>query len=149
MAKVPLPERGQPLDVTYIYQLADTINDLSTQVSSATYNYTTVDTVSAGKQSVKTSEARMIGGYVEIANNSTVSAGNEKTFSYDFPSDFKYQPIATATLVNVGNTPAGQNASVILKVVTTSRVEGIVRVGASGDLSLAVNLIIRGIPNEH
>jgi hypothetical protein len=147
MAKVPLPERGQPLDVTYIYQLADTINDLSTQVSSATYNYTTIDTVSAGKQSVKTSEARMIGGYVEIANNSTVSAGNEKTFSYDFPSDFKYQPIATATLVNVGNTPAGQNASVILKVVTTSRVEGIVRFGASGDLSLAVNLIILGIPN--
>jgi hypothetical protein len=147
MAKVPLPERGQPLDVTYIYQLADTINDLSTQVSSATYNYTTVDTVSAGKQSVKTSEARMIGGYVEIANNSTVSAGNEKTFSYDFPSDFKYQPIATATLVNVGNTPAGQNATVILKVVTTSRVEGIVRFGASGDLSLAVNLIILGIPN--
>ena len=147
MAKVPLPERGQPLDVTYIYQLADTINDLSTQVSSATYNYTTVDTVSAGKQSVKTSEARMIGGYVEIANNSTVSAGNEKTFSYDFPSDFKYQQIATATLVNVGNTPAGQNASVILNVVTTSRVEGIVRFGASGDLSLAVNLIILGIPN--
>jgi hypothetical protein len=147
MAKVPLPERGQPLDVTYIYQLADTINDLSTQVSSATYNYTTVDTVSAGKQSVKTSEARMIGGYVEVANNSTVSAGNEKTFSYDFPSDFKYQPIATATPVNIGNTPAGQNVSIILKTVTTSRIEGIVRFGASGDLSLAVNLIILGIPN--
>lgn len=147
MAKVPLPERGQPLDVTYIYQLADTINDLSTQVSSATYNYTTVDTVSAGKQSVKTSEARLIGGYVEVANNSTVSAGNEKTFSYDFPSDFKYQPIATATPVNIGNTPAGQNVNVILKTVTTSRVEGIVRFGASGDLSLAINLIILGIPN--
>ncbi len=147
MAKVPLPERGQPLDVTYIYQLAETVNELATQVSSATYNYTTVDTVSAGKQSVKTSEARMIGGYVEVANNSTVSAGNEKTFSYDFPSDFKYQPIATATPVNIGNTPAGQNVSVILKTVTTSRVEGIVRFGASGDLSLAVNLIILGIPN--
>ena len=147
MAKVPLPERGQPLDVTYIYQLADTINDLSTQVSSATYNYTTVDTVSAGKQSVKTSEARMIGGYVEVANNSTVSAWKEKTFSYDFPSDFKYQPIATATPVNIGNTPAGQNVSVILKTITTSKVEGIVRFGASGDLSLAVNLIILGIPN--
>ena len=86
MAKVPLPERGQPLDVTYIYQLAETINDIATQVSSATYNYTTIDTVSAGKQSVKTSEARVIGGFGEVANNSTVSAGNEKTFSYDFPS---------------------------------------------------------------
>jgi hypothetical protein len=147
MAKVPLPERGQPLDVTYIYQLAETINDLATQVSSATYNYTTIDTVSAGKQSVKTSEARVIGGYVEVANNSTVSAGNEKTFAYDFPSDFKYAPIATATPINIGNTPAGQNVTVILKSVTTSRVEGVVRFGASGDLSLNVNIIVVGIPN--
>ncbi len=147
MAKVPLPERGQPLDVTYIYQLAETINDLATQVSSATYNYTTIDTISAGKQSVKTSDTRVIGGYVEVANNSTVSAGNEKTFSYDFPSDFKYAPIATATAVNIGNTPAGQNVTVILKSVTTSRVEGVVRFGASGDLSLAVNLVVIGIPN--
>ena len=147
MAKVPLPERGQPLDVTYIYQLADAVNDLSTQVSSATYNYTTVDTIAAGKQSIKTSEARVIGGYIEVANNSTVSAGNEKTFSYDFPSDFKYAPIASATAVNIGNTPAGQNVNVILKSVTTSRVEGVVRFGASGDLSLAVHLIVIGIPN--
>ena len=147
MAKIPLPERGQPLDVPYIYKLVDTVNQLSTEVSSATYNYTTVDTVSAGKQSVKTSETRIIGGYVEVANNSTVTAASDKSFSYDFPSDFKYQPIATATPVNIGNTPAGQNVSVILKTVTTSKVEGIVRFGASGDLSLAVNLIIIGIPN--
>jgi hypothetical protein len=147
MAKVPLPERGQPLDVTYIYQLAETINDLATQVSSATYNYTTIDTISAGKQSVKTSDTRVIGGYVEVANNSTVSAGNEKTFTYDFPSDFKYAPIATATAVNIGNTPAGQNVTVILKSITTSRVEGVVRFGASGDLSLAINLVVIGIPN--
>ena len=112
MAKVPLPERGQPLDVTYIYQLADAVNDISTQVSSATYNYTTIDTTSAGKQSVKTSETRIVGGYIEVANNSTVSAGNEKTFSYDFPSDFKFAPIATATPVNIGATPAGQNVTV-------------------------------------
>jgi hypothetical protein len=147
MAKVPLPERGQPLDLTYIYQLVDTVNDLSTQVSSATYNYTTVDTVSAGKQSIKTSEARVVGGYVDVASNSTVSAGNEKTFSYDFPSDFKYAPIASATAVNIGNTPAGENVNVILRSVTTSRVEGIVRFGASGNLSLIVHLIIIGIPN--
>ena len=147
MSKLPVPERGQPLDVTYIYQLADTINDISTQVSSATYNYTTVDTTAAGKQSIKTSDARIVGGYIEVANNSTVSAGNEKTFSYDFPSDFKYAPIATATALNIGNTPAGQNVTIILKTVTTSRVEGVVRFGTSGDLSLAVHLIIIGIPN--
>ena len=147
MAKVTLPERGQPLDVTYIYKLAEAINNIDSKVSTATYNYTTIDTVGSGKQSVRTSDARVIGGFVEVANNSTVSAGNEKTFSYNFPSDFKYAPIATATVVNTGNTPAGQNVTVILKSVTTSRVEGVVRFGASGDLSLAVNLVIIGIPN--
>jgi hypothetical protein len=147
MAKVPLPERGQPLDVTYIYQLADTINDLSTQVSSATYNYTTVDTANGTKQSIKTSEARFVGGYLVVSSNATVVAASDISFSYDFPSDFKYQPIVTATPLNIGGTPAGQNVSVILKTVTTSRVEGIVRFGASGNLSLAINLIILGIPN--
>jgi hypothetical protein len=147
MAKLPLPERGQPLDVTYIYQLADTVNNLSAQVSSASYNYTTIDTSSAGKQSIKTSEARVIGGIVKVADNSTVSASSEKTFSYDFPSDFKYSPIVSATVVNTGNTPAGQNVSVVLKKPTTSRVEGVVRFGASGNLSLDVHLLIIGIPN--
>ena len=147
MAKVALPERGQPLDVTYIYQLADTINDLSTQVSSATYNYTTIDTVSAGKQNIKTSEARVIGGYQEVTNNTSVTASYEQTFSYNFPSDFKYPPIVTATPVNFGNTTAGQNVVVILKSITTSRIDGVVRFNVAGTASVAVNLIIIGIPN--
>jgi hypothetical protein len=146
MAKVPLPERGQPLDVTYLYSLVDAVNDLSTQVASTTTNKTVIDTVSNGKQEIKTSNARIIGGYVEVANNSTVSTGNEKSFTYDF-KDFKYPPIVSATAVNTGQTPAGQNVNVILKTITETRVEGIVRFGTSGDLSLAVHLVIVGIPN--
>lgn len=147
MAKIPLPERGQPLDVTYIYQMVEALNDLSTQVSSATYNYTTIDTVSAGKQSIKTSDSRFIGGYIEVANNSTVTASAEKTFSYDFPGDFKYAPIVTATPVNFGNTAAGQDVNIVIKNVTTSKVEGIVKFGIGGNVSIGVNLIIIGIPN--
>lgn len=147
MARVPLPERGQPLDVTYIYQLANTVNDISTQVSSATYNFTTVDTLSAGKQNIKTSEARIIGGIINVANNATKNAGNETTFSYDFPSDYKYAPVVTATPVNIGGTDAGKNVSVVLRSITTSRVEGIVRFNASGDLSVSVHIVVVGIPN--
>jgi hypothetical protein len=146
MAKVPLPERGQPLDVTYLYQLVEAVNDLSTQVASKLTNNTVIDTASAGKKDVKTSNARIVGGLVEVANNSTVSAGNEKTFTYDF-KDFKYPPIVSATPVNTGQTPAGQNVNIILKNVTETRVEGVVRFGTSGDLSLSVHLIIIGIPN--
>jgi hypothetical protein len=147
MAKIPLPERGQPLDVTYVYQLANALNEVSSQISPATYKYVTVDTPSVGKQSVKASEARIIGGYVDVVNNSTRSAGSEVAFSYDFPTDFKYAPIATATPVNVGGSDAGKNVTVVLKTVTTSKVEGIVRFNTTGDLSIAVNIIVIGIPN--
>jgi hypothetical protein len=147
MSKIQTPDPGQPLDVSYIASMARAINEISSSVTPSTYKYVTVDTASAGQQSVRTSDAKMIGGYVEVANNSTVTAGNEKSFFYDFPADFKYAPIATATPVNVGNTTAGKDVSVILKSVTTSRVEGIVKFNTSGDVSVALNLIILGIPN--
>lgn len=147
MAKVPLPERGQPLDVSYIYQLANALNELSTQVSPATYKYVTVDTLGVGKQSVKASEARIIGGYVDVVSSATKSAGNEVAFSYDFAADFKYPPVVTATPINTGGTDAGKNVSVVLKTITTSKVEGIVRFNSTGDLSVAVNIIAIGIPN--
>jgi hypothetical protein len=147
MAKVPLPERGQPLDVSYLYQLTNALNQLSDQVSTATYNYTTIDTVSAGKQNIKTSEARMIGGSVTVASNSTVTATTTKPFSYTFPSDYKYTPIVTASPINTGKTSAGENVSVVLTDITRSSVNGLVRFNASGDVSIIVNLIIIGIPN--
>jgi hypothetical protein len=147
MAKVPLPERGQPLDVSYLYQLTNALNQLSDQVSTATYNYTTIDTVSAGKQNIKTSEARMIGGSVTVASNSTVTATTTKPFTYTFPSDYKYTPIVTASPINTGKTSAGENVSVVLTDITRSSVNGLVRFNASGDVSVIVNLIIIGIPN--
>jgi hypothetical protein len=146
MAKVPLPERGQPLDVTYLYELADTINKVSSEVSSAVYKNTTVETISGGKQTIKTSESRIVAGFKQVANNTVVSSGNEIAFSYDY-DDFKYPPIASATPVNIGGTQTGQNATIVLKSVTTSRLEGVVRFGASGEVSLNVHIILVGIPN--
>jgi hypothetical protein len=147
MARIPVPERGQPLDLSYIYQLASAVNDLSDEMSTNSYNYLTIDTPTAGRQSVKTAEGKVIGGYVEVATSSTVSAGNEQEFSYNF-EDFKYAPIVTATPVNVGNTAAGKDVSVIIKSTTTSSVTGVVRYNTAGDLSLAVNLIIIGVPTK-
>jgi hypothetical protein len=147
MSKVPLPERGQPLDVAYIYQLSTAINDLSSQLSGATYNYTTIDTVSSGKQNIKTSEARIVGGYVTVSTDSTVTASQTKSFTYTFASDYKYTPIVTATPINSGKTAAGENVTVVLTDVTRSSVTGFIRYNANGQVSTIVNLIIIGIPN--
>lgn len=147
MAILPLPERGQPLDVTYLYQIVKAVNELSTQASASIYKYVTVDTPNAGKQSVKTSEARIIGGYVQVTSGSSQTAGSSQSFSYSLPSEFKFAPIVTATPVNVGNTDAGKDVTVTLLSISTSKIEGTVKFNVGGDTTVGVNLIIVGIPN--
>lgn len=148
MAKIPLPQRGQPIDLTYISDVANAVNNLAAQVSPSSYKYVTIDT-DGSKQSVKASEARIIAGYVTVKSGATVTSGTEEPFSYSFTGgEFKYVPIVTATPVIVGNaTEAGKNVTVVIKNVTTSKVDGIVKFNSSGDLSIAVNLVIVGIPN--
>jgi hypothetical protein len=147
MAKVPLPDRGQPLDLSYIYQLAEAINNLSNQLSPVNAKYTTVDTVSNGKQTIRTSDARIVGGRVNVTNASANTARNEQEFSYTF-SDFAYPPIVTATpiVTDIANTQASKDVSVVLTNVTVSQVTGIVRFGTSGVANIGVNLTIIGIP---
>jgi len=147
MAKIPLPERGQPVDVTYLYQLANAVNDISSQVSSTTANYASINTSGADMSTLKTSDLSVVCSRVKIYDGTIVNVAQEKDFSFDF-SNFKYAPIVTATPVNVGNTTAGKNVSVVLKNITTSRVEGVVRCGTAGELSLYVNLIIIGVPGS-
>ncbi len=146
MAKVPLPERGQPLDVTYIYQLVEAVNDLSTSISDATYNYTDVDIVGAEKKSLKTSDTKFVGKFKQIANNETVTAGQEKSYSISY-SNFKFPPIVTASVVNTSGTTAGTNTSVVISSITASQVDFIVKFGSSGTASVGVNVIAIGVPN--
>lgn len=146
MAKIPLPERGQPVDLTYIGQIVKAVNELSTQVTTTNNKYVTIDTpTTAVKENVKTSDMRVIGAYRDISNK-TVIAGSQGTFSVSF-SSFKFPPVVTATLVNVSGTDAGRDASVVLTSVTASGVEGVVTFNTAGSVSVGVNIIAIGIPN--
>ena len=145
MAKVPLPDRGQPLDLSYIYQLAEAINNLSNELSPVNAKYTSIDVEGLSQQTVRTSDARIIGGYVDMVKQSSDTA--EQSFSYTF-SNFAYPPIVTATVYTTGaaKTAAAKDTVVVLTEITTGRVDGIVRFGTPGDASVRVNLTIIGIP---
>lgn len=145
--QLPVPERGQPLDVVFMYQIVNTINELSAQVSPSVNKYVTVDTKDSGKQSAKISEARIIGGYVQVTTSTTKTAGTTEPFFYAFGTDFKFAPVVTATPINVGNTDAGKDVVVTIKSISTSRVDGTVKFNTGGDTSIGINLIIVGIPN--
>jgi hypothetical protein len=148
MSQIPLPERGQPIDLAYIYQIAEAINTLSAQITPSTNRYVTIETPLDGKQSVLSSGVKMNAAYINVTSTSaSVLAGQEEDFSYSFPAEYKFAPVATATLVNIGGTASGKDASVFIKNVTTSRIDGTVRFNSGGELTVGVNLIVIGIPN--
>jgi hypothetical protein len=147
MAKIPTPDRGQPLDVTYVYQIVEAINDLSSQISSAKYKYASIDT-SEGRQNTLLTDTKVVAGWVNVFSAVTlVAAAEEKTFSFSFKGEYKYPPIVTATPVVIDGTSSGQEVTILITSVTTSAVNGIVKFGSSGNLALRVNIIAIGLPN--
>ena len=149
MAKIPLPDRGQPLDATYIYEIANSVNDLANDISSATYQYTSVYVRQfEDKRDIKTAQARIVAAYKDITNNEPVTAGQTRDWAFTYPTDFKYPPISTATVVNRGTNDIGDDVTVVIKSNTTSRIEGIVKFNKPGPATTSINIIAIGIPTS-
>lgn len=147
MAKVPLPDRGQPLDVTYMYQLANAINDVADTVSTATSKYATIDTRQVGKQTFKIPDIRIYAGYVDVSNAQTVTATQViDAPNQDFGVSFKYPPIVVASIVNNNTQTAGNSATVIVSSVSTTSVSFRVRFDTAGEASVGINYIAIGVP---
>ena len=141
MANIPLPERGQPLDVTYISQMATAINNMS-KILPATIKNFSVE--SSG--SVNLNEIFFIAKSKAVVSSGTKTAGEEVAFPIDYNSViFKSPPIITATLVNTGKSTAGKNTTIVLSDITPSGATGTVRFNATGDVSVVVNLMIMGL----
>jgi hypothetical protein len=147
MAKIPTPDRGQPLDVSYIYQIVEAINELSSQISSARYKYASIDTSNGNESTLLTDTKVVAGERVIYPNLTTVTADTTQAFSYSFKGEYKYPPIVTATPVLIEGTSSGQDVSVIIQSITNSSVNGIVKFNTGGSLALKVNIIAIGIPD--
>jgi hypothetical protein len=144
---VRTPSAGQPIDATYLLELANGINKLASNIStSPTMKLTSIHTQSAGVQTVKTSEACFVGGYVEVSSGN-VTAGTPVKWDYQFPSYFKHIPIVTATPISVAGADAGSAVNVMIKSVGPNSVSGTVTFATSGNLAVGLNLIVIGIPN--
>ena len=72
--KIPVPERGQPLDLSYIYKITEAVNQLSESAVYSANKFISIDTPGAGvgRQDVKVTDTRMVAGYKEIVNLSLI-----------------------------------------------------------------------------
>jgi hypothetical protein len=140
MPSIPLPEKGQPLDLNYIYEMASQINSLTNTVAIRATSSSKVNT-----NTETTSNLRFFASTVPISATSATT-GNTEGFSVTYP-ELKFTPVVTATVVNNSGSDAGKAATVVLTNVSAGRTEGLVRFGASGAINLSVNVIVIGIPN--
>lgn len=146
MAQINTPSRGQPLDVTYLSQIVTALNDATTKISSATKNNTTIYKRDGGSQSVSNYSTRMIAGYANVSSNEPVSQDQIKTYTFNFPNDFLYAPIVVVSPQNLGGNSIGDNVLVTVRTVTTANAEIAIKFNKQGNVSLALNIIIMGLP---
>ena len=143
---ISTPDRGQPIDVTYLYDVATEINRISNQISDANYNYTTVNMRDIGSKTISTRSAKIVAGYKDVAINQTVKVGDSLPFTFDFGGYFQYPPIATATIMNTGTSDISDDVIVSIRTITTSQVTGMLKFNRSGTATASVNVIAIGIP---
>jgi hypothetical protein len=147
MAILPPPDRGQPIDVPYIYQIVTRLNQLAEQIEESSDKYTTIYTRElADSQNLRTSDTKFFATYVDLPQQLQITTrGQKESFSVNM-SGFKYPPIVTATTINTGTSDAGNDATASITSVTTSRVDGFVTFNSTGNVNVAVNIIAIGIP---
>jgi hypothetical protein len=141
--RIPLPERGQPLDVDYLYQMANQINSLTNQIASTSSTLSTIDNAINGRKDNTTNNLRFVAKTKSIKVGN-VSAGVAEPWFIDFSPDFLYVPVATATPVNNTLSTAGNNVTIVIKSITTSRVDGTILYNSSGTVDLNINVIAIG-----
>lgn len=147
MAKIPTPDRGQPIDVSYMYQIVEAVNDISSQVSSATYKYASIGT-NAGPQNAKITDTKLVAGTIDVYSTLTdVTPGTRVDKSFNFNSgEFQFPPIVTVTPVLTSQSDNGSNLAVNITQITTSRVDVSVTFFGTGKAALKLNVIAIGLP---
>lgn len=147
MARLPTPDRGQPIDVPYIYNIVNAINSVADQVDASSQKYTTIYTRDVLRQDIRTSDTKFFASYVDLPQQLQVSQGDSREFSFDISGvGFRYPPIATVSPVNTGSSTASNDVNVTITSITNSRIDGFVRFNSSGQVDIAINVIAIGIP---
>lgn len=134
MPQISPPEKGQPLDIDYLYEIVSSINDINNQLSPSNSNSVSkiagVD--STRPDSIKTSSVKMFAIEVPVATGK-VSSGGIIVRPVQFPSNFLYKPIVTVTPIIKNFRNQSKNCIVTIENVTTSGFDIIFTFTANAD----------------
>ena len=141
MAQIPTPDRGQPLDVSYIFTIANAINDLDSRVEASKNNFSQI----AG-QDTKTGNLRFFAQSIPVTSG--IKSNEPREVTWNFPLSFAYIPVVTATPYNIGGNAAGGNVIATIKSITTHSVTCEVRFNKTDtETTVSLNIVAVGIPD--
>jgi hypothetical protein len=143
MARVPVPQQGQPLDLAYISTLATAVNQLSEEgaVLAQGNNF-----ILKGRLNDTPSSYKLYGAQI-MAQEIIFVAGTSDTLEQNVsfsPYNFASPPIVVATLVN----PSDTEANVSLKNITSGSATVLVKFPTSQNNSSSVSIMAVGIPSS-
>ena len=146
-----LPQRGQPMDYSYLYQLVEQVNSLSAELArSKTSNYFNNDNPGQTRDTLSAADTKIVATTLKFSDNiKNTSDKVTKTIPFD-SSGFLYPPIVTVTpqVAETGNnTDLGKDVTVVITAVTANSVTVQVNynLGKKQDVTVRLNVIAVGV----
>ena len=140
MGILSTPNRGQALDIDYISQIAGQVNQLTTRVGDRSSSISTINDVT-----VKTADIKMFAKTVNVFASTNKTDGDVVDYTISYPP-FNGNPVVTATIVSGSSSSIGDDATVVLKNVSTSGCTFRVTFNTGGNLDIFVNILAIGFP---
>lgn len=139
--KIQYPERGQPLDIDYLYQMARSINELNDKLASSK----TLSSIYNGtaQQSLTTNQIRFYSTVKNLTINS-VTANKVEDLTVNFDTLFTNRPVVTVTIANNNTSSVGTNAIASIKSITTSSVQFNILFLKAGSVDININIVAIG-----
>lgn len=140
MGILATPNRGQPLDVDYVSQIAGQVNQLTTLVGDRSSSFSSINDVS-----VKTADIKIFAKTVNVFASTNKTDGDVVDYTISYPP-FNGNPIVTATIVSGASSSIGDDSVVVLKNISTSGCTFRVTFNTGGNLDIFVNILAIGFP---
>lgn len=136
MGSLNTPNKGQPIDYSYIKQIVDAVNRLEDAKSS---DSNILDKATNTQNKVSTNNVVIVTRYVEVSFSEKATSSR-----IEFGSSFKTTPIVTATIVstNDGNDP--EKTTLALQNVTSTGCEVLLYSIEKKQKKVGINIIAIG-----
>jgi hypothetical protein len=146
MSQISPPEKGQPLDVDYIYQIVTTLNSLNNALATSKNATSYIAGNDGNITLVNTSSLQFFSKTIAVNFEGTVTAGRTLEVDVEFPKEFKTLPIVTATpYIRGAISEANKNVVVTTVSTTLKKTKLLLTCQVAGSISIDVGVLALGL----